>query len=230
MADIKKKSSIEIERNPIENFLMKVRDFSKNNRRKVMIVSLLILVILVVALASYVLLTRSSEKELIKFEVLVDNYRSDPMNPEVRNKTISGLENLISETRFGFIHAMSHYFIGNIFFTEKKYKEAYDMFEFFIKKSSDDKVFIPIAVNKASICLEEQGKIDEAIAFLVKFESDYSDSIVSDQIHYNLGRLFSLKNNQIKAREYFNNVVAKYPDSIYAERSKERLLLLSAVK
>ncbi|HPS86027.1 MAG TPA: tetratricopeptide repeat protein [Spirochaetota bacterium] len=229
MANIKKKNTIEIERNPIEKFLMSVKDFSKNNRRKVITVSISVILILIISLAAYVLLTGSSEKQLIKFEQVIDSYRSDPMNQEVKDKTIVELQSLISDTKFGFVHEMSYYFLGNIFFTEKKYSEAYSMFEAFIKKSSDD-VFVPIAVNKTAICLEEQGKIDEAITLLNKYESDNSDSIAMDQIYYNSARLYSLKNNQIKAREYFNSVIAKYPESIYAERSRERLLLLSAVK
>lgn len=230
MAKTIKNSKIEIERNPIEKFLMTVRDFSKNNSRKMMIVSLSVMFILVIALTTYVLYSRASEKDLIKMEVIIDNYRSDPMNREVKDKTITELQKIISDSKFGFVNEMSCYFLGNILFTDNKYKDAYDMFDKFIKKSSDDEVFVPIAINKAAVCLEEQGKLDEAIAFLSKYENDYADSIVADQISYNLGRLYYMKNDQIKAREYFNSVISKFSDSIYAERSKERLLLLSAVK
>ncbi len=159
MANIKHKSNIEIERSPIEKFLMSVKDFYKNNSRKVITVSVSILLILVVSLASYVLFTRSSEKELMKFELVIDNYRSDPLNQEVKDKTIAELQGLIAGSKFGFVHEMSHYFLGNIFFNDKKYGEAYSMFEAYIKKSSDD-VFMHIAENKATICLEEKGKID----------------------------------------------------------------------
>lgn len=230
MAKVNNKSSIKIERTPIENFIMSVKDFLKNNRKKVITVSTVVILVLAVSLTAYVIFTGSSEKELIKFESVVDNYRLDPMNKELTSKTIVELQGLISETKFGFVHQMSHYFLANIFFTEKRYSESYDMFKAFIKKSSDNEVFIPIAVNKASICLEEQGKIDDAIALLTKFESDNSGSIVQDQIYYNLARLYALKNNQIKAREYFNNVITKYPESVYAERSRERIFLLSAAK
>lgn len=230
MTDNKKKSVIEIERSPIERFLMSFKEFSKNNRRAVLFGSLAVILLLALSLTAYTLLTRSSEKELIKFEVIIDNYRSDSMNVEVKNKTISELQNLIASSRFGFVHEMSHYILGNIYYSDKKYSDAYNMFEAFIKKSSDKEVFVPIAVNKAAICLEEQGKIDEAIAFLNKYEADNSDSIALDQVYYNTARLYSLKNNQIKAKEYFNNVITRHPDSIYAERSKERLFLLSVVK
>ncbi len=230
MANIKKKSVIKIERNPIEKFLMSVKDFTKNNRKKVVTVSLLLLLLISALLAAHIVFTGSSEKEMIRFEQIIDNYKSDPTNNETKEKTVSELLKLISDTKFGFAHEMSHYFLGNIYYSEKKYSEAYSMFELFIKKSSDNEVFIPIAVNKAAICLEEQGKIDEAITLLSKFEEENSENIVIDQIYYNLARFYYLKNNQIKSREYFNNVISKYPDSVYTERSKERLLLLSVVK
>lgn len=229
MANINKKSSIEIERSPIEKFMMYVKEFYRNNRRKVVITAVSVLLLVAVSLTGYILLNRTSEEELIKFELVIDNYRADPFNQEVKDKTIAELQKLISETKFGIVHDMSYYFLGNIYFTDKKFSEAYAMFEAFIKESSDD-VFAPIAVNKASICLEEQGKIDEAIALLGKFETDNSDSIVMDQVLYNTARLYSLKNDLVKAREYFNNVITRFPESMYAERSKERLLLLSAVK
>ncbi len=230
MTDNKKKSLIVIERSPVEKMLMSLKDFSRNNRRSVLVVSVSVILLLAISLTSYALLTRSSEQELVKFENIIDNYRSDPANADLKKKTIDELQSLISSTRFGFVHEMSHYFLGNIFYSEKRYSDAYNMFEAFIKKSSDNEVFIPVAVNKAAICLEEQGKIDEAIIFLNKYEAENSDSIAIDQIYYNTARLYVMKNNQIKAREYFNNVINRYPDSIYAERSKERLFLLSAVK
>ncbi len=230
MANMKMKSNIEIERNPIEKSLMFIKNFSKHNSRKMLIFTLSFVLIVSASLAGYVLLTQSTEKELIRFEVIIDNYRSDPANKEIKDKAIIDLQGLISTTKFGFVHQMSHYFLGNILFSEKRYDEAYKMFEAFIKKSSDKAVYIPIAVNKAAVCLEEQGKIDEAITFLNKYEEENSDSIAMDQIFYNSARLYSLKNNQIKAREYFNNVITRYPESVYAERSKERLFLLSSAK
>ena len=68
MANIKKKSSIVIERNPIENFLMIIKDFSKNNGRKMVTISISVLLILIISLTSYVFLTRSSEKDTTVYQ------------------------------------------------------------------------------------------------------------------------------------------------------------------
>lgn len=225
-----KKGSIEIQRSKIEQFLMFLKEFIKRNTRKVITVIISVVLIFSVSLAVYILYSSSSEKELVKFEIIIEKYRSEPLNQEVKNNTIAELRNLISETKFGFVHDVSYYYLGNILFNENKFNEAYDAFSMFIKKSSSKDVFIPIAVNKSALCLEEMGQIDNAIDMLNKFDEKYTDSIVSDQINYNIARLYSIKNNQIKAKEYYSNVISKYPRSVYAERSKERLCLLSIAK
>jgi tetratricopeptide (TPR) repeat protein len=231
MAVIKKKSNIAIERNPIERFLMYVKDFLKSNRRKVIYSTVSILVLFSLSLTVYLLLNKSSEKELVRLEIIIDNYQKSAIenDPEANNKAITELNNLIAETKYGFVNKICHYWLGNILFEEKKYGEAYQAFDIFIKKSSDD-VFVPIAINKAAICLEEDGRIDNAISFLNEYATDKKNKISMDQIYYNLGRLYQLTNNQIKARDSFKYVIDEYPESVYANRSKERLFLLSAVK
>ncbi|MCL2155527.1 MAG: tetratricopeptide repeat protein [Leptospirales bacterium] len=231
MAAIKKKTNIEIERNPIERSLMYVKDFLKNHSRKVIYLTVSILVLFSLSLTVYLLLNRSSEKEIVRLEIIIDNYNKSVSenNPEANNKTITELNNLISETKYGFVNRICHYWLGNILFEEKRYGEAYEAFNIFIKKSSDD-VFVPIAINKAAICLEEDGKIENAITFLNEYVTDSKNKISMDQIYYNLGRLYQLTDNQIKARDSFKYVVDEYPESVYANRSKERLFLLSAVK
>jgi tetratricopeptide (TPR) repeat protein len=230
MAGISRKGPIEIHRSKIEIFLMSIKEFSQKNSRKVILsVSIVIFVLLAVLLA-YTYLSKTSEKDLVRFEIIIENYRIDPANQEVKDKTIAELQKLISETKFGFVHEMSYYYLGNIYFNENKFSESYNFLSVFIKKSSSNDVFIPLAVNKSAICLEEMGKLDDAITLLTKFEEKHADSIVSDQINYNIARLYFIKNNQVKAREYFSSVITRYPKSIYADRSRERLLLLSAVK
>jgi len=231
MPEIKKKSNIEIERNPIERFLMYVRDFLRAHTKQVIYSTTVVLVLFFLSLTVYLLLDRSSEKELIRLEIIIDNYNDAVRenNTEANNKAITELNKLISDTRYGFVNRVCHYWLGNILFEEKKYGEAYHAFDVFIKKSSDN-VFVPIAINKAAICLEEDGRIDDAIALLSKHINDSKNKITMDQIYYNLGRLYHLNNNQIKAREAFKHVVDEYPESAYANRSKERLLLLSAIK
>jgi len=74
MAEIKKKSNIEIERNPIERFLMYVKDFLKSNRKKAAYSAVFILALFFLLLTVNLLLTRSSEKEMVRLEIIIDNH------------------------------------------------------------------------------------------------------------------------------------------------------------
>jgi predicted negative regulator of RcsB-dependent stress response len=161
-----KKSSIEIQRSKIENFLMNVKEFVQKNNRKVFTGFLFIIIFLTLSLSAYIFYNRSAEKALVKFEVILEKYKSDPSKPEIMENTITELHKLISETRFGFINELCYYYLANILFDNNKFNDAYDAFSKFIKKSSSKDVFVPIAVNKSALCLEEMGKLDEAIDLL----------------------------------------------------------------
>ncbi len=230
MADKRTVNNIQIERSGIEQFLMTVKDFIRGNARYVKLAILGLIILIIIAISLFIYIESSSSSALKKYELIVDTYRMNPEDRAVKDKTISDLREFVKNTRFGHAHQMSFYILGNLLYEDAKYDEAFEMFKNFIKKSSSDQIFIPIAVNKASVCLEEQGKIDEALALLLKFEEDNRDSIVLDQILYNTGRLYAVKGDRAKSREYYNKVSTGYPDSVFSERARERLFLQSAAK
>lgn len=230
MAERRIKNSIEIERSIIEQYLMAIKDFVKRNSKNVRLAAVSLLILTVLSVSVFIYIDRSSSSSFKKFEAIVDAYRMNPGDRAVKDKTIEDLRALISSTKFGHARQMSFYVLGNLLYEDAKYGEACDMFITFIKKSSSDEIFIPIAVNKASVCLEEQGKTDEAISLLLEFEEENKDSIIMDQILYNTGRLYSIKGDRAKAREYFDKVMATYPDSVFSERARERLILQGAMK
>lgn len=230
MAEIRSKNSIEIERNIIEQYLMTVKDFVKHNGKFVRLVIISVIILIVISVSAFIYIESSVSADFRKYEAIADSYRMNPGDRAVKDQTIKDLNELIKNTWIGHAHEMSLYLLGNLLYEDEKYGEAFEMFNSFIKKSSSEEIFIPIAVNKASICLEEQGKIDEAIQLLQKFVENNKDSIVMDQVLYNIGRFFSIKDDKIKAREYYNNVISSYPDSVFSDRARERLFLLGAVK
>ncbi len=230
MAGKRTKQTIEIERTALENFLMSLKDSIKQNSAVIRKAIIVVIVLFVIGLTAFVYINNTSEKAFKKYEIVIDNYRMNPGDRAVIDKTINDLREIARSTKFGYANKMSYYMLGNLLFEDGKYGEAFDMFNVFMKKSSSKDLFIPIAVNKASVCLEEQGKIDEAIALLLKFESDNSDSIVQDQVLYNLGRLYSVKGDRLKAREYYNKVLSGFPESAFADRARERLFIMGTVK
>ena len=172
MADKRTAKNIEIERSGLEQFLMTVKDFIKGNARFIRFAILGLSIVIVTAITFFIYTESSASSALKKYELIVDTYRMNPEDRAVKDKTINDLRELIKSTRFGHAHQMSFYILGNLLYDDAKYAEACDMFKTFIKKSSSDEIFIPIAVNKASVCLEEQGKTEEALALLLDFEEN----------------------------------------------------------
>lgn len=230
MADKRTAKNIEIERSGLEQFLMTVKDFSKENARYIRISILVFLAIIVLSISLFIYIDSSSSTAFKKYELIIDAYRMNPEDRAVKDKTINDLREFIKSTRFGHAHKMSFYILGNLLYDDAKYAEAYDMFKTFIKKSSSDEIFVPIAVNKASVCLEEEGKAEEALALLLEFEENNKSSIVMDQILYNAGRLYAVKGDKSKSREYYSRVLTDFPESVFAERARERMFLQGAVK
>lgn len=230
MAGKRTKQTIEIERTALENFLMSLKDSVKQNSGIIRNSIITVVVLALLVLSAFIYIDNTSESAFKKYELIIDTYRMNPGDRAVIDKTINDLRDLAHNTKFGYANKMSYYMLGNLLYEDGKYGEAFDMFNVFMKKSSSKDLFIPIAVNKASVCLEEQGKIDEAISLLAKFESDNSDSIVQDQVLYNLGRLYSVKGDRLKAREYYNKVLSGFPESAFSERARERLFIMGAAK
>lgn len=224
------KGNIEIERNVIERYLMTFKNFIKENSRKSLYIAVGLVVVIAISVSAFVYIDASSAKDLENYESVIDSYRMNPADRVVKDKTISSLREIIKNTRFGYVNEMSHYMLGNLLYDDEKFAEAYDMFSVFVKKSSSDDLFIPVAVNKMAVCLEEQGKIDEALSLLLKYEEESKNAVVGDQLIYNTGRLYSVKGDRIKAKEYFSQVISTYPDSVFSERAKERLFLLGTIK
>jgi TolA-binding protein/predicted negative regulator of RcsB-dependent stress response len=64
---------------------------------------------------------------------------------------------------------------------------------------------------------------DSAIHYLNKIITDYSSSgIVSKALFY-LGTIYKSAGDSIKANEYFNNVINRFPNSVYANESRKYL-------
>lgn len=227
MADMKVKQGIQIERNPIESFLMRVKDFARKNKRQLFILFASVVFALVVAISIFVYLENFSTRNLAKYEEIIEFYRQNPLDETVKMRTIEELNGIIDNSSFGYAPKAANYVLGNIYFEDRKFEESYKHFNAYVNKTSAKDVLNPLALNKSAIALEELGKIDEALSVLIKYEEKVKDSIIMDQVLYNIGRLYAASGDKLKARDYYTRLMNTYPDSSFAERAKERLFLLS---
>ena len=75
----------------------------------------------------------------------------------------------------------------------------------------------------AEIFYYDLGRQDSAVIYLNKIIADYSTSgLVSKAIFY-LGTIYKSAEDNVKANEYFNEVIKKFPNSMYANESRKYL-------
>jgi len=227
MANKKSGRNIEIQRNVIERYVMTVRDFVRENKRIVKYVTIGVLTAVVILIAADLFYGRISSNERGRLDSVMDTYRAGSADPEVAAKCREELIALVKDAKTGYAKDMGTFLLASILFDEKKYQESLEFYLRFADGSSSDKLFIPLAVNKAAVCLEEMGKYDQAITLISKYSENKDFLVIMDQMMYNTGRLYALKGDNAKAREFFNQVRTDYPQSPFAEKAKERLFLLS---
>jgi TolA-binding protein len=251
MSRIKVRRQIEIERNLIEQMLLKTRDFLMVNRKIVLYSFIAVLFISAGVIAAVVFVGNINEKNLKEFEKITESYREytteeeklesqDPktaVKDEAAEKAhkekikgiISDLKKFIDSSSFGYAHNMAYYVLGNIYFSEKMYKEAHAALEEYADSSSSSP-FGSLALLKAGIAADESGDAKGAIAIFEELEKKHSDSAVADQIFYQMGVMYQKKGDMFKAKEYYNKVVSGYPMSPFLQKAKKRLFLLGLAK
>jgi TolA-binding protein len=60
-------------------------------------------------------------------------------------------------------------------------------------------------------------------------EEEYPDSLVADQMYYNLARVYGKKRDFANSKKYFNKVISSYPQSVFVAKAKKSLFLLGKI-
>jgi len=228
MAKIKVRRQIEIERNVVEQSLMTAKDLFKSNRKAVLISFAGALVLVIIIIAGFVVYDNVSESNRAAFEKIMEDHKkfSEEKNSEKIMETSGRLKQFIDSTSLGFAHEMAYYSLGNILYSEKKFWESREYLLKFADRTSSE-MFKVLAMLKAAYASEETGDLDEAVRLYLVLEKDYVNSIVEDQVYYNLGRIYEMKGDVINSRKYYNRLITTFPQSLLSAKAKERLFLIS---
>jgi len=86
----------------------------------------------------------------------------------------------------------------------------------------------PIAVFNAAVAAEEQGRIEQAIAYYSR-AAGYGDSFpAAARAQFSVGRLEESRGNRVSAVEAYRNLLAKWPNEpVWLNLAQNRLLVLS---
>jgi tetratricopeptide (TPR) repeat protein len=180
--------------------------------------------------AGIIFYEKKTEWDLADFEQALKKYNDLKIEDKEAKKkelekTVKSLNEVIDSSYWGYINNNGYYIIAGLFASMDMNDEAKSYMLKFADKSPGS-FFAPIALNRAAIICEQMEKQDEAFAIFQKLEKDYEDCIIIDEIYYNLGRIYQIKGEKVKAREYYNKIISSYPRSIFAEKARKRLLIL----
>ncbi len=221
---------IEIERNVIEQFLMDTKEFVQKKRAVVLYSMLGLLGACVIVVAAIVVVDTISTRNDKKFEKIMNDYAKYTSVGDAKSlKGVAGeLKNFIDSTYFGFSHTMAYYLLGNILYGQKEYRDAHKNLVAFADKKPKTNL-APLALLKAAIALEEADDLKGALEIYKRLEDRYSDSIIADQIFFNVARVHGKKKDIVSSRNYYNRVIASFPDSVYAQQARKRLFMLGSL-
>ncbi len=225
---------IEINRNIIERFLMRVRDFIIKFKKEVLISLVAVVSLAAFLIAGMIFYEKKTQWDLADFEKVLNKYNElkvddkEQKNKEL-DKTVRALNGVIDSSYWGYVNQNGYYIIAGLYASMDMQTETRDYLLKFAGKTPGS-FFTPMALNRAAIIYEQQGKQDEAFKIFQNLEKDYDDCLIIDEIYYNLGRIYQSRGEKVKAREYYNKIIASYPRSLFAEKSKKRLLMLGYTK
>ncbi|MGB4270461.1 MAG: tetratricopeptide repeat protein [Spirochaetota bacterium] len=224
---------VTVHRNIVEQMLMDVRDYIRAHRSVAIKVAIGLSVILVLGIAAVVYADYKIKKDTADFEAILDEYRTTyttdiQEHNEKFLRTVKRLQTIADSSYFGYVHRNGYYIIASLYFNEKDYASAARYYEKAAQYASP--LFASLALQQAGMASEYLNNVDEALRYYLLCESKYKDGYNSDQILYSIGRMYALKGEYYKAREYFNRVSTEFPQSFFAKKAAQHTIFLGAIE
>ncbi len=224
---------VTVHRNIVEQMLMNARDYIRAHRSVAIKVAIGVSVILVLGIAAIVYADYKIKKDTADFEAILDEYRTTyTTNIQEHNesflRTVKRLQAIADSSYFGYVHRNGYYIIAGLYFNEKDYATAARYYEKASQYASP--LFASLALQQAGMASEYLNNADEALRYYLLCESKYKDGYNIDQILYSIGRMYALKGEYYKAREYYNRVSTEFPQSFFAKKAGQHSIFLGALE
>ncbi len=222
---------IEIHRNVIENFLLKVKDLMKKHRSAFRYGSLGLVLVVLIVVAVTIYFDSSEKSERTRYDQLMGRYYSAMArgDDESAKRTISEFNEFVASAHTDYIEDMGPYLVGNMYFSQKMYRDARIHLLKYAEDSPETEL-TSLALLKAAVASEEMNELDEAYRLFTKLERDHKDSLAAEQIYYHLAGYYLKRNNTDHAKKYYERVITSFPGSPFALLARERLMFLEAVR
>jgi tetratricopeptide (TPR) repeat protein len=202
------------------------------------LVALAVIVLVIVGFVAYsVIREKTQSNALSKVDALNRRYEAIKESLSYEENLDSSLQTelgiLLSElTEFenknsGFAAARAYSINANISMDQKNWETAEEKW-LKAAEAAPKSYLAPIAVYNAAVAAEEQGRIEQAIAYYSR-AAGYGDLFpAAARAQFSVGRLEESRNNKDSAIEAYRNLLAKWPNEpVWPNLAQNRLLVLS---
>ena len=221
---IKSRNTIVITRNPIERVLMKLKDLILKKRTVLKYSLFIALIVIVLGTAAFIFFDRRSHSLFVQYESIMSEYDTESDNAQIAG-VIEKLKNFREKAAFGSVYQKATWSLGNFYFEQGKFNDAYNVLAELSGKSSHE-IYSVFASLKAGCAAEEDGDFDKALGIYKKLEEEHGNGVCADSIFYNLGRAYNLKGDFSQSRKYYNILLTNYPNSVFTQSAKKRLFFI----
>ncbi len=224
------KRDIEIQRNIVEKSLMVIKDFIKAHRRLTLSIIISGMIAFIAVIIGIVYYEKRENAEIIQYERILDKYHgsrdiNEAEKAALLKNAVNDINKLMDSSYWGFVHRNGYYTIAGMYYSQKMYKEAKEYFLKFAYRQPSS-FFAPLAIQKSAVCSEYLQQYDESLKLYQRLERDYLDSPLTEQIYYDLGRMYQQRNDIFKAREYYNKIITGFPKSVFVKKTRDRMFFL----
>ena len=110
---------------------------------------------------------------------------------------------------------------SNLIF-QKKYDEAESLLKTYIETAKPDTVK-PIGYPLLIATYDNNGNLEQALSVSKDFLSKYPDNYLVPSVMENMARLYTLAGKTEEAKQTYQDIVDKFPETVYANRASEKL-------
>ena len=144
---------------------------------------------------------------------------------QILEKAVPGFKKLIDSTAWGYVNDKGYYILGSMLLEEKLYAEARECYAQSAKKAGNE-LFVVMSLLQSAHAAECAGDDAGAFTIYTQLEKKYPKTVLRADVLYDLGRAYQKKKDNVKAKEYFEQLITLYPNTLAAYKAKKRLFLV----
>ena len=144
---------------------------------------------------------------------------------EKSQKVEAGLKEIIEKHGSTKAAHLANFYLGELYFSQKKFTDAQPYFKAYEKKLSARSPFRALVLSNLGYTFEAQNKFAEAAEYFVQ-SAAIKDNPSRDRDLFNAARLFEQVQKNDQASKYYQTIIDEFPDSSLVLLAKNKIAKL----